>query len=194
MSNYRRACITGSTVFFTANSHQRRPIFVEPSFRFALRSAFQQTRFEFPFKINALVLLPDHLHCTWTLPNEDNNIPIRWSMIKRLVTKQIGAQYILNNSLSPSRKKRNESTIWQRRYWEHHILSEADYTSHLNYCYRNPVKHGLVNSVKDWKYSTFHRDVKYGLYPKDWCSNEQLVGKSNFGESVREAHPIGISD
>lgn len=183
MSNYRRARITGSTVFFTVNSYQRRPIFIEPNFRLVLRHAIQQTRLAFPFKINALVLLPDHLHCIWTLPIDDNNIPIRWSMIKRLVSKEVGSQYSMQNI---SRTKRNETTVWQRRYWEHHILNEADYTAHINYCYWNPVKHGFVSAVNNWEFSTFHRDVKSNIYPVDWCSDDEFDSEANFGELVRK--------
>jgi putative transposase len=105
-------------------------------------------------------------------------------MIKRLVSKQVGKNYQKNRLMNKSRIKRNESSIWQRRFWEHHIISQEDYTAHLNYCYMNPVKHGLVQSMKDWKYSTFHRDVKNGLYPIDWYSNDTRSVDFAFGESV----------
>ncbi len=107
-------------------------------------------------------------------------------MIKRLVSKQIGDQYQAYCPESESRQKRGESAIWQRRFWEHHILNDADYVTHLNYCYWNPVKHGLVRSVKDWEYSTFHRDVKRGVFPFDWCSNEEFDEGAPYGESVRK--------
>jgi putative transposase len=63
---------------------------------------------------------------------------------------------------------KGERGIWQRRFWEHAVRNDEDYQRHLDYCYINPVKHGLVRAVKDWPYSSFHRDVRAGLYPPDW--------------------------
>lgn len=176
MPNYIRVHQPGSTVFFTVNSYLRRPIFLNSDFRTALRHAIQITRRDKPFNIIAWVLLSDHLHCIWQLPENDHDTSSRWSIIKRLVSQQIGEKY--KTSKTSSRVKRNESTIWQRRFWEHHIFSESDLIAHQNYCYMNPVKHGLVSAAKDWKYSTFHRDVKIGLYPKDWYTKVEL--ESNY--------------
>ncbi|MFV1874118.1 MAG: REP-associated tyrosine transposase [Oleiphilus sp.] len=175
MPNYTRIRHPGATVFFTVNAYRRRPIFLNPDFRIALREGIQQTRKDKPFKILAWVLLHDHLHCIWQLPENDQDISKRWSQIKRLVSQKISCRYkTLPNT---SRSKRNESSIWQRRFWEHHIFSEDDYITHLNYCYMNPVKHGLVTHVKDWEFSTFHRDVNRGLFPKDWFSQQDLDGQ-----------------
>ena len=58
--------------------------------------------------------------------------------------------------------------IWQRRYWEHMIRDEDDFSAHFDYTHYNLVKHGLANAPKDWPYSTFHRYVKKGLYSRDW--------------------------
>ncbi len=176
MPNYSRFHQQGSTVFFTVNAYLRRPIFIDYEFRIALRNAIKLTRQEKPFEILAWVLLTDHLHCIWQLPEYDHDTSLRWSMIKRLVSKQIGEKYIIPQTTS--RTKRRESTIWQRRFWEHHIFSKADYDAHLNYCYMNPVKHGLVSTVKDWKYSTFHRDVNKGLYSIDWYTEDNLENTS----------------
>ena len=187
MPNYSRFYQPGSTVFFTVNAYLRRPIFLDLAFRNALRDAITITRKEKYFDIIAWVLLRDHLHCIWQLPENDHNTSLRWAMIKRLVSKQIGDRYKIPQTAS--RTKRSESTIWQRRFWEHHIFSESDYLAHLNYCYMNPVKHGLVTSVKDWKYSTFHRDVRKGLYSIDWYSEVNVDNNfedDSFGESVRE--------
>ena len=95
-----------------------------------------------------------------------------------------GSQFQANSIVNESRKKRGESTIWQRRFWEHHILSDIDYMTHVNYCYWNPVKHGLVQLVKEWEYSTFHRDVKRNIFPVDWCSNEESDDALEYGEAV----------
>lgn len=180
MPNYKRTRIPGCTVFFTVNAYQRQTIFTEPLFRSALRKAIQETRLEYPFDIDAWVLLPNHLHCIWTLPENDSNTSIRWSMIKRLVSQQIGDKFHYQHQQTESRHKRKESTIWQRRFWEHHIIDNRDFITHLNYCYWNPVKHGEVKSVHSWPYSTFHRDVKRGLYPVNWCENEE--SELSFGE------------
>ncbi len=59
--------------------------------------------------------------------------------------------------------------VWQPRFWEHTIRNEQDYRRHMDYVYINPLKHGYVGKVVDWPYSTFHRDVREGLYPADWA-------------------------
>ena len=68
-----------------------------------------------------------------------------------------------------NRIKKNERAIWQRRFWEHTIRDEKDFQRHFDYVHYNPVKHGLVQSVCDWPYSTFHRFVRSGIYPIDWA-------------------------
>ena len=82
-----------------------------------------------------------------------------------------------------SRKKRRELSLWQRRFWEHLIRDERDYINHINYCYWNPVKHGHVQRVSDWPHSTFHRDVKAGMFPLDWGgSNMTKFEQHDYGE------------
>ncbi|TCV77439.1 hypothetical protein EDE11_1281 [Methylomonas methanica] len=65
--------------------------------------------------------------------------------------------------------KRHERGIWQRRYWEHTIINDADYAAHMDYIHYNPVKHGWAVTVKDWPYSSFHRLVKMDIYPLNWA-------------------------
>ena len=172
MPNYIRGNTPGRTAFFTVNTFQRRKILLNDLVRPALKNAIIQTRERMPFQIDAWVLMPDHMHCIWTLPDNNHKASYRWSMIKRLVSQSLKHSDAFVVS-SRSRESRNESGVWQRRFWEHEILSESDYINHLNYCYWNPVKHQLVNSVKDWPYSTFHRDVKRGLYSNEWCSYQE---------------------
>ena len=77
---------------------------------------------------------------------------------------------------SQVRQKRGERGIWQRRYWEHLIRDEVDYRAHMDYVHFNPVKHGRVQRVSDWPYSTFHRLVEQGVYPPDWAGgNENML-------------------
>ncbi len=182
MPNYRRPHLNGGCYFFTVTAYQRQNIFTEELFRASLRHAITYVRKDKPFHINAWVLLPDHLHCIWTLPEDNGDFSARWSMIKRAVTKQLKNRSIAIPN-TRSRGKRQESTLWQRRFWEHQIRDDRDLKNHMDYCYWNPVKHGLVNGVNDWPYSTFHRDVKNGIYPENWCGiPSHDDDKHNFGE------------
>lgn len=169
MSDYRRFFLGGATYFFTVVTHRRQPIFTDPAVRRALREAIAAVRQDAPFTIDAWVLLPDHLHCLWTLPAGDADFGRRWSAIKRRVTQVVASRYAHPEWRNASRIRRRESTIWQRRFWEHCIRDEADFARHLDYLHFNPVKHGLVSVVGDWPYSSFHRLVRAGVYPADWC-------------------------
>jgi putative transposase len=132
-----------------------------------LRWALLDVIKRFPFTIDAICLLPDHLHCIWTLPGGDANYSVRWKEIKRLFSKKcinIVGTYELR---SASREKRKEVMVWQRRFWEHALRDEEDLQRHLDYIHYNPVKHGLVQRVKDWQWSSFHRYVRMGCYEAD---------------------------
>jgi len=168
MPEYRRADTQGGTYFFTVNTDRRQPILTETTVRLALREGIMEARERFPFEILAWVLLPDHLHCIWTLPDGDADFAKRWGIIKRHVSSRCGAALNNEKCLSESRRKRKETSLWQRRYWEHCIRDEKDFISHVEYIHWNPVKHGLVKRVADWPYSTFHRSVAQGMYPADW--------------------------
>ncbi|WP_329604345.1 REP-associated tyrosine transposase [Undibacterium griseum] len=179
MPNYRRSNIAGGTYFFTVNSFRRRPILTPESLRDALRLAIQKTRLTHPFEIDAWVLLPDHLHCIWTLPQHDANFSVRWSMIKRMVSQACAAEFGVDD-LSTSRTQRKESGIWQRRFWEHQIRDDKDFARHVDYIHWNPVKHGLVARAGDWPHSTFHRYVAQQMLPQDWGIGADVAG--DFGE------------
>ncbi|MFC0349775.1 REP-associated tyrosine transposase [Undibacterium danionis] len=181
MPNYRRAYTPGASYFFTVVSHARKPIFLQDQVRQALRAAIISTRIHYPFAIDAWVLLPDHMHCIWTLPNNDHQFSNRWGMIKR----QVSQAWVCDGSLlhlSNSRNKRRESGLWQRRFWEHQIRDEDDFQHHIDYIHWNPVKHQYVSKVIDWPYSSFHRYVKTGLLPPNWGASFEDPGKCNFGE------------
>jgi putative transposase len=117
-----------------------------------------------PFHIDALVVLPDHLHAIWTLPEGDADYPKRWALIKAAFSRHLPKDERRN----PSRIAKDERGIWQRRYWEHLIRDDRDYARHVDYIHYNPVKHAYVTRVADWPHSTFHRHVGRGLYPPDW--------------------------
>lgn len=166
MSNYKRAR-DGCTYFFTVVTYGRQPILCLDDSRMALRQAIREVREKRPFEAKAWVLLPDHLHCIWELPEGDFDYSVRWAMIKKGFTKRMKGR--LKTPLpGQSRIKRREATIWQRRFWEHRIRDEADFRMHCDYIHYNHVKHGLAASPKDWRYSTFQKYVEDGLYSADW--------------------------
>lgn len=180
MSNYRRANVGGGTFFFTVVTYRRQRILCDDDVRDALRAGIEKTRVGHPFDIDAWVLLPDHLHCIWTLPPGDADFGTRWAIIKRYVSTH--CPRLKNDKwLNKSKRSRNESTVWQRRFWEHHIRDERDYEIHMDYIHYNPVKHGLVRCVCDWPYSTFHRYVKNRVYPENWAGGI-ANNDGNFGE------------
>jgi putative transposase len=172
MSNYRRSRTAGGTWFFTVVTHHRRPILTEPSSRSVLKAMIGEVRRDLPFTIDGWVLLPDHIHTIWSLPEGDRNFSKRWGLIKAGVTRQLKELFPQQEFISDSRQRRHEGGIWQRRFWEHEIRDETDFARHMDYLHYNPVKHGLVEHVNDWPYSTFHRYVKCGVYPADWCGGE----------------------
>lgn len=135
-----------------------------------LRKSMRRVQQLYPFFIEAIALLPEHIHCIWTLPENDSNYAIRWRLIKSFVTQNCAEQLNITAEMSESRQKRQEGNLWQRRYWEHLIRDEKDFANHCDYIHYNPVKHGLCQSPKDWQYSSFHRFVKQGIYPEDWGS------------------------
>jgi len=168
MTYYRRTRI-GTTFFFTLVTYHRRPILCYSTIRLSLRRAIDDVRKTRPFAINAWVLMPDHLHCVWTLPSGDSDFSMRWSLIKRSVSS-FSPDVVLDPDVrNASARKHRESTIWQRRFWEHLIRDDADFERHLDYIHYNPVRHGYVTRAVDWPYSTIHRYVRDGVYPIDWA-------------------------
>ena len=182
MPNYRRSATLGGLYFFTLVTYQRRKIFHDAQTRHWLRDAIDATRKKYPFDVDAWVLLPEHLHCIWRLPEKDKDFSTRWSLIKSRFSKR-SRDYLHDPArLTASREVHRESTIWQRRFWEHEIRDEADYRTHMDYIHINPVKHGLVERVKDWPWSTFHRYVREGMYPESWGGRIVQRNGRNFGE------------
>ncbi len=175
MPEYRRANVPGGTYFFTANTYRRRKFLTDEPFRNALRDGIEMARTTLPFTIVAWVLMPDHLHCIWRLPEGDADFSRRWAIIKLAVSRQCGHLIKADAVLSESKLARHESVVWQRRFWEHQIRDELDLQRHVDYIHFNPVKHGYVACVSDWPYSTFHRYVQQGMYPPDWAGGTDDV-------------------
>jgi putative transposase len=162
MRTYKRVRLAGGGYFFTVNLAHRRGNDLLVRHIADLRAAFRQIRHDHPFFLDALVVLPEHLHCLWRMPPNDDDFPLRWRLIKAQFSSCLGpGEYI-----SPSRRRKGERGIWQRRYWEHVIRDERDFQRHLDYIHYNPVKHGYVQAAKVWPYSSFQRWVKRGVYPR----------------------------
>lgn len=176
MSNYRRARVPGATYFFTVNLRDRSSDLLVHEIAL-LRDCVRATRQRHPFHIDAWVVLPEHMHCLWTLPPGDADFARRWKVIKFAFVRRLPR----TEPLTASQIKRGERGIWQRRYWEHLIRDEQDYQRHFDYIHFNPLKHGYVQRLADWPYSSFHRAVAMGMYPRDWCS-DVLPAPGKFGE------------
>ncbi len=159
MPNYRRFYRPGGSYFFTHVTYQRYPWLCTDLGRQALRDAIIAVRRKHPFTIDAFVLLPDHLHCIWTLPEKDSDYPKRWRLIKLMVTKNCGTELALPLDKVSSGERRREGNLWQRRYWEHTIHNEDEFAAYCEYIHYNPVKHGLVQKPTDWAFSSVHRFI-----------------------------------
>ncbi len=168
MPNYVRSNIAGGTFFFTVVTYRRRELFHLSVNRVLLGEVIRECQRKWSFEINAIVLLPDHLHTIWTLPDGDDNYSARWSMIKKTFTSRFLASGGEDWKVSKGKQRENRKGIWQRRFWEHAIEDEDDFESHFNYIHYNPVKHNLVKCPKDWEPSSFHRWVEKGVYSVDW--------------------------
>ena len=176
---YRRSSAKGAVFFFTVVTHKRRRFLCDEVNVALIRGAFQEVHQKHPFTVDAFVLLPDHLHCVWTLPEGDNDFSMRWRQIKAWFTK--GCRDEFKEKQTATQLERGEQTVWQRRYWEHQIRNDNDFIKHVEYIHYNPVKHGLVRSPLAWPHSTFHRYVRQGIYPKDWGADEELRFESTVG-------------
>ncbi len=173
MADYRRWLVPGGTFFFTVVTRERVPLFEDEVARRLLGEKIRACQTLWPFEINAIVLLPEHLHAIWSLPPGDAAYPRRWGWIKKEFTKAWLSCGGREQPMTASRRQRNDRGVWQPRYWEHTIQDEDDFDRHFDYIHYNPVKHGLVRCPKDWPHSSFHRWVGQGVYDRDWGCGEQ---------------------
>jgi putative transposase len=176
MPNFRRNDVAGGMYFFTVVTDRRARWLCEPAARDCLRTAFRLCRERWPFSIDVMVLLPDHLHAIWTLPPGDSAYSVRWAFIKRTFTRLWlragGEESVVTNG----RHRQGRRGVWQPRFWEHTMRDVHDWERHTEYILYNPVKHGLCRCPADWPFSTFHGFVEAGYYPQDWaCSQVQRV-------------------
>ena len=170
MTGYRRYRLKGGCYFVTVALAERKGRLLTENIQES-RTAFREVKQAHPFTMEAVVILADHLRCIWTLPEDDDDFSTRWRQIKAAFSRQLPK----TERRSKSRVNKEERGIWQRRFWEHAIRDDANYRHH------NPIKHGYVMRVADWRYSSFHRFVQLGIYPSDWA-----------GEGLQDMDSVGI--
>ena len=188
MSHYRRCYVPGGSFFFTVVTDRRAPILGTDLARDLLRAAFRDCFDRWPpFRVDAMVMLDNHLHAIWTLPPDDADYSKRWGAIKKHYTQSWLALGGSEKPLTASRIRHRRRGVWQPRFWEHALRDERDYARHFDYIHYNPVKHGLVECPRDWPYSTFHHWVKQGVYDPQWgCGIAERLDFSDLAETVGE--------
>jgi len=175
MPTYIRWRETGATYFFTLVTYQRRAILTGPVTRDLLRVAFDHVRAKRPFKMPACVLLPDHLHCIWALPPDDDDFPVRWRQIKEAFTRAYLAAGGREARPTVNQRQQGRRGVWQPRYWEHRIRDEREYVQYRDYIHMNPVKHGHTRTPEEWPWSTVHAHLQRGELAPDWWNTVRLV-------------------
>ena len=166
MADYRRLYVKGGTYFFTVVTQERRPIFKEEKSIEILRDVFKVVMEASPFHVEGIVVLPDHIHCIWTLPKGDHDFSKRWKGIKYRFSLRYKGSFVKSDSM----KKKKEKGLWQRRFWEHLIRDQEDFNRHIDYIHYNPVKHNLARRALEWPHSSFKRFMMHGIYEKNWGS------------------------
>lgn len=170
MTSYVRARIPGGCYFFTVALADRQSSLLIDAIG-ELRQAFTYVKRRLPFEIEAIVVLPEHLHALWRLPEGDCDYSTRWMMLKGHFSRALPSV----ERRSASRARKRERGIWQRRYWEHVIRDDIDFERHLDYIRYNPVKHGHANSPAAWPYSSFGKLVARGWYPPGWAASDEVT-------------------
>ena len=177
MVGYRRNFVPGGTYFFTVALKNRSSSYLTEHVDLlinGIKTVQKRTR----FNDIACVVMPDHMHTIWRLPEEDSDYPMRWKAIKSLFTRSL-----IKSGVDLAKTSRGEYPLWQRRYWEHTISGMQDLRSHIDYIHYNPVKHGYVSNACDWPYSSLHRYIRQGLLPQDWGGRAPSYPKDvNYGE------------
>lgn len=179
MRTHIRTQTPGATYFFTLTLEDRGARYLVDHVS-DLRACVAEVKQRHPFDIEAMVVLPEHLHALWRLPVDDGDYATRWMLIKQSFTRRLGEAGVLPPQASEERGHRGERSLWQRRFWEHQIQDEADLARHIDYIHFNPVKHGWVLRARDWPYSSLHRYVREGKLPADWGIAAAIEGQ--FGE------------
>jgi putative transposase len=174
---YRRTRTQGGTYFFTVNLADRTSNLLVDHVD-GLRAVVARVRNDHPFAIDAWVVLPDHLHAVWTLPQGDDDYATRRMLIKAGFSRALSSSV---EAVSASRARKGERGVWQRRYWEHLVRDAGDFRRHVDYVHINPVKHGYVDRPAAWAWSSIHGYIRDGSLPQDWACDMQS-GRGDYGE------------
>ena len=169
---YKRLYIDGHDYFITIVTYERNPILIDNIA--LLRKSFADVKMKFDFEIDAIVVLPDHFHMILKVDEPQAYSKIV-SSIKRYFSKHCDPKFYEHLAQSHSRTKQNYKPVWQKRFYEHTIRDEKDYKTRLDYIHFNPIKHGYVEVVKDWEYSSFSKFVKNGIYNINWCNFDKNI-------------------
>jgi putative transposase len=178
---YRRIRQSGATYFFTVITGDPRPLFAQPQAVAIFKKATRTVQLRHPLVIEAEVIMPDHIHTIWTLPENDSDFSKRWMLIKSSFSREYRRDTVSGfasgltpayNNNAMSRPSRGQRSIWQNRFWEHLIRDERDFSTHVEYIHFNPVKHGLAKSAIDWPHSTFKQFVDRGEYDASWGASD----------------------
>jgi putative transposase len=179
MPRYIRSQTEGATFFFTLALQDRSARHLVDHVA-ELRACMAAVRHDRPFTIDAIVVLPEHLHAIWSLPAGDADYGTRWMLLKQSFTRRLQAVGALEGTASGTRRRKGERSVWQHRFWEHQIRDEQDLARHVDYIHFNPVKHGWVLRARDWPYSSLHRYTRDGRLPLDWGISAAIAGQ--FGD------------
>lgn len=171
MSHYARLVVPGGTYFFTVRLQDRTSRLLTQRVDL-LRAAMRLAQKQWPFTVDVAVVLPDHLHMIWTMPDTDGDFSKRWRMIKSTFSRHIEGPA----EVSPSMARRGEKGIWQRRFWEHLIRDEVDFEAHRAFALAAPVQAGLVARPQDWAHSSVHRDLRWGRELPSMSGYGPIVG------------------
>lgn len=179
MPNDTRADAAGGTFFFTVHLHDRSSRYLVDHVG-ELRACLKAVKERHPFAIEAMVVLPEHIHALWRLPVDDGDYATRWMLLKQAFARRLDELGLLPPEAEKPRGRRGERSVWQRRFWEHQVTGDEDLARHIDYIHFNPVKHGWVLRARDWPYSSLHRFVREGRLPQDWGIGAAIEGQ--FGE------------
>ena len=174
--HYRRYFEPNKWYFFTLTLQNRKRALLTEHIEL-LRTSFKKACALKNAEIKAIVILPEHLHTVISLKDNKAGYPGFWRYLKSGFSSKLPVGLVRSKAM----KGRGERGIWQRRYWEHMIRDQQDLENHINYIHYNPVKHGLVDSVIDWPYSSFHKYLRLGLLEPEWGKAASLLSE-NYGE------------
>jgi len=151
---YKRIFADGYSYFLTVVTHRRKPILIEHIE--LLRYAFRLSKKKYDYKIDAIVVLPDHFHMVITPKVASDYSKIIGSIKRSFV---YGLDQELKDEgkaeISNSKFHRRQSGIWQERFYEHTIRDEKDWLEKMEYIKNNPIKHEYVENLADWSYTSF---------------------------------------